>query len=110
MQCWQWCSASIRKATFSTAGVDRLLVIEGEAFEGYAPEQLVQGLRAVDNQFTPRHWLLPDSRTGGGELGRRLGAGTGRAPGDAGMAGQGRPVHRPCPVPASKTCNAPYHA
>lgn len=60
-----------KESNFSTAGVDRLLVIEGEAFEGYAPEQLVQGLRAVDNQFTPRHWLLPDSRTGGGELGRR---------------------------------------
>ena len=59
---------------FSTAGVDRLLVIDGEQYQGYAPEQRVQGLRAVDNQFSPRHWLLPDSRTGGGELGRRLGA------------------------------------
>ncbi len=69
-----------KESNFSTAGVDRLLVIEGEAFEGYAPEQLVQGLRAVDNQFTPRHWLLPDSRTGGGELGRRLGAALGERP------------------------------
>lgn len=69
-----------KESNFSTAGVDRLLVIEGEAFEGYAPEQLVQGLRAVDNQFAPRHWLLPDSRTGGGELGRRLGAALGERP------------------------------
>ncbi|HDS1801627.1 TPA: electron transfer flavoprotein subunit alpha/FixB family protein [Pseudomonas putida] len=69
-----------KESNFSTAGVDRLLVVEGEAFEGYAPEQLVQGLRAVDNQFTPRHWLLPDSRTGGGELGRRLGAALGERP------------------------------
>ena len=69
-----------KESNFSTAGVDRLLVIEGEAFEGYAPEQLVQGLRTVDNQFTPRHWLLPDSRTGGGELGRRLGAALGERP------------------------------
>ncbi len=69
-----------KESNFSTAGVDRLLVIEGEVFEGYAPEQLVQGLRAVDNQFTPHHWLLPDSRTGGGELGRRLGAALGERP------------------------------
>lgn len=69
-----------KENNFSTAGVDRLLVIDGEGFQGYAPEQLVQGLRAVDNQFTPRHWLLPDSRTGGGELGRRLGAALGERP------------------------------
>ncbi|MFJ4064110.1 electron transfer flavoprotein subunit alpha/FixB family protein [Pseudomonas sp. NPDC089996] len=69
-----------KESNFSTAGVDRLLVLEGEEFEGYAPEQLVQGLRAVDNQFTPRHWLLPDSRTGGGELGRRFGAALGERP------------------------------
>ncbi|MBC3420774.1 electron transfer flavoprotein subunit alpha/FixB family protein [Pseudomonas sp. L7] len=69
-----------KESHFSTAGVDRLLVIDGEAFEGYVPEQLVQGLRAVDNQFAPQHWLLPDSRTGGGELGRRLGAALGERP------------------------------
>lgn len=69
-----------KETNFAAAGVDRLLVIEGEAYQGYAPEQLVQGLRAVDNQFAPRHWLLPDSRTGGGELGRRLGAALGERP------------------------------
>lgn len=69
-----------KEGNFGAAGVDRLLVIEGEAFQGYAPEQLVQGLRAVDNQFAPRHWLLPDSRTGGGELGRRFAASLGERP------------------------------
>ncbi|WP_145126153.1 electron transfer flavoprotein subunit alpha/FixB family protein [Pseudomonas sp. URMO17WK12:I11] len=69
-----------KETNFAAAGVDRLLVIEGDAYQGYAPEQLVQGLRAVDNQFAPRHWLLPDSRTGGGELGRRLGAALGERP------------------------------
>jgi len=69
-----------KETNFAAAGVDRLLVIEGEAYQGYAPEQLVQGLRAVDNQFAPRHWLLPDSRSGGGELGRRLGAALGERP------------------------------
>lgn len=51
-----------KETGFATAGVDRLLRLDGQ---GYAPEQQVLGLRAVDNQFTPRHWLLPDSRTGG---------------------------------------------
>lgn len=63
-----------KESTFATAGVDRLLVLHGEAFDGYSPEQRVQGLQAVDNQFNPRHWLLPDSRSGGGELGRRFAA------------------------------------
>jgi len=63
-----------KENAFATAGVDRLLVLEGHAFDGYSPEQRVQGLRAVDNQFNPRHWLLPDSRSGGGELGRRFAA------------------------------------
>lgn len=69
-----------KESSFSTAGVDRLLVIEGDVFSGYAPEQLVQGLLAVDNQYVPRHWLLPDSRTGGGELGRRFAAALGERP------------------------------
>ncbi|KAF1011590.1 MAG: Electron transfer flavoprotein subunit alpha [Pseudomonas fluorescens] len=63
-----------KESAFDTAGVDRLLVLEGHAFDGYSPEQRVQGLRAVDNQFSARHWLLPDSRSGGGELGRRFAA------------------------------------
>ncbi len=69
-----------KENAFSTAGVDRLLVLEGEEFSGYSPEQRVQGLRAVDNQFNPRHWLLPDSRSGGGELGRRFAAALGERP------------------------------
>ncbi|MBI6578361.1 electron transfer flavoprotein subunit alpha/FixB family protein [Pseudomonas viridiflava] len=69
-----------KETTFETAGVDRLLALDGTQFSGYSPEQRVQGLRAVDNQFNPRHWLLPDSRTGGGELGRRFAASIGERP------------------------------
>lgn len=69
-----------KESAFDTAGADRLLVLQGSEFEGYAPEQRIQGLRAVDNQFAPRHWLLPDSRTGGGELGRRFAASLGERP------------------------------
>ena len=69
-----------KEAAFDTAGVDRLLLVDGVGFDGYSPEQRVQGLRAVDNQFNPRHWLLPDSRSGGGELGRRFAASIGERP------------------------------
>jgi electron transfer flavoprotein alpha subunit len=69
-----------KESAFDTAGVDRLLVLDGDEFDGYAPEQRIQGLQAVDNQFAPRHWLLPDSRTGGGELGRRFAARVGERP------------------------------
>ena len=69
-----------KENAFDTAGVDRLLQIEGELFDGYAPEQRVLALSAVESQLAPRHWLLPDSRTGGGELGRRLAAKLGERP------------------------------
>lgn len=69
-----------KETAFDTAGVDRLLHIEGDAFDGYAPEARVLALSAVESQLAPRHWLLPDSRTGGGELGRRLGAKLGERP------------------------------
>lgn len=69
-----------KEAAFDTAGVDRLLRIQGDAFDGYAPEARVLALSAVESQLAPRHWLLPDSRTGGGELGRRLAAKLGERP------------------------------
>ncbi|HBX56883.1 electron transfer flavoprotein subunit alpha/FixB family protein [Pseudomonas sp. UBA2684] len=69
-----------KESAFDTAGVDRLLHVEGPAFDGYAPEQRVLALSAVESQLAPRHWLLPDSRTGGGELGRRLAAKLGERP------------------------------
>ena len=69
-----------KESNFAGNGVDRLLLIDGDEFQGYAPEQRIQGLRAVDNQFGPRHWLLPDSRSGGGELGRRFAAALGERP------------------------------
>jgi electron transfer flavoprotein alpha subunit len=69
-----------KESAFDIAGVDRLLVMQGNEFAGYSPEQRIQGLRAVDNQFAPRHWLLPDSRNGGGELGRRFAASLGERP------------------------------
>jgi electron transfer flavoprotein alpha subunit len=69
-----------KESAFDCNGVDRLLQLIGEAFEGYAPEARVLALSALESQLAPRHWLLPDSRTGGGELGRRLAAKLGERP------------------------------
>lgn len=69
-----------KESAFDTAGVDRLLQLDGAEYAGYAPEQRLQALAAVERQFAPRHWLLPDSRSGGGELGRRLAARLGERP------------------------------
>ena len=69
-----------KESAFDCNGVDRLLQIDGEAFDGYAPEARVLALSAVESQLAPRHWLLPDSRSGGGELGRRLAAKLGERP------------------------------
>lgn len=69
-----------KEQAFDCNGVDRLLRIEGEVFEGYAPEARVLALSALASQLAPRHWLLPDSRHGGGELGRRLAAKLGERP------------------------------
>jgi electron transfer flavoprotein alpha subunit len=69
-----------KEAAFDTAGVDRLLVLDGHEYEGYAPEQRIQALQALDGQLMPRHWLFPDSRDGGAELGRRLAARLGERP------------------------------
>jgi electron transfer flavoprotein alpha subunit len=109
-----------KETAFDTAGVDRLLVLDGDEFNGYSPEQRIQGLRAVDNQFAPRHWLLPDSKTGGGELGRRFAASLGERPATrvwqvkdehcAGRAGAGREdLVQPLPrlILASAECADP---
>ncbi|MHA5864229.1 electron transfer flavoprotein subunit alpha/FixB family protein, partial [Pseudomonas aeruginosa] len=52
----------------------------GGEYDGYAPEQRILALRNLENQLAPRHWLFPDSRNGGGELGRRLAAALGERP------------------------------
>jgi electron transfer flavoprotein alpha subunit len=69
-----------KESAFDCNGVDRLLQFAGDGFDGYAPEAQVLALGAVERQLAPRHWLLPDSRSGGGELGRRLAAKLGERP------------------------------
>ncbi|PTT72568.1 electron transfer flavoprotein subunit alpha, partial [Pseudomonas sp. HMWF010] len=69
-----------KESAFDSNGVDRLLQFADDAFDGYAPEARVLALGALERQLSPRHWLLPDSRSGGGELGRRLAAKLGERP------------------------------
>ncbi len=69
-----------KESAFDSNGVDRLLQFTGDDFDGYSPEARVLALGAVERQLSPRHWLLPDSRSGGGELGRRLAAKLGERP------------------------------
>lgn len=109
-----------KESAFDSAGVDRLLQLEGSEYAGYAPEQRLQALAAVERQFVPRHWLLPDSRSGGGELGRRLAASLRERPATrvwqvagercTGRAGAGREdLNRPLPrlILASAECAEP---
>lgn len=60
------------------AGADRVIALE--AVEGFAPERRLVLLEAVEREFAPRHWLLPDSGLGGGDLGRRMAARLGERP------------------------------
>lgn len=112
--------AEHKESGFDTAGVDRILHFTDAVFDGYSPEQRVQALARVENQLAPRHWLLPDSRNGGGELGRRLAARLSERPAtrvwqvadeqSIGRAGAGREdLQRPAPrlILATAECAEP---
>ncbi|RTR03859.1 electron transfer flavoprotein subunit alpha/FixB family protein [Halomonas nitroreducens] len=66
---------------FAGAGVDRLLHLA--EIDGFAPEACLGALVAAEQAWTPRHWLLPDSKLGGADLGRRLAARLGERPATA---------------------------
>ncbi|MGR2738470.1 electron transfer flavoprotein subunit alpha [Billgrantia sp. Q4P2] len=63
-----------KEESFDEAGVDRLLHLDDALFDGYAPEARLAALAAVEAELAPSHWLLPDSKLGGADLGRRLAA------------------------------------
>ena len=65
---------------FEGAGVDRLVHLTGPEVDGFAPEARLGALVAMDRAWTPRHWLLPDSKLGGADMGRRLAARLGERP------------------------------
>ncbi|MBV1790434.1 electron transfer flavoprotein subunit alpha/FixB family protein [Marinobacterium sp. D7] len=69
-----------REEAFDKAGVDRLLHLQGDEYEGYSPELRVAALAQVEKEYAPRYWLLPDSVAAGFELGCRLAARIGERP------------------------------
>lgn len=54
------------------AGIDRVIHLPEDAAGQFAPDNRLATLESIDSQLQPRHWLLPDSPLGGGDLGRRL--------------------------------------
>jgi electron transfer flavoprotein alpha subunit len=69
-----------KEQAFGEAGIDRLLHLDDAAFTGFSPEARLAVLAAVEREFAPHHWLLPDSPLGGADLGRRLGMRLGERP------------------------------
>ncbi|WP_432474555.1 electron transfer flavoprotein subunit alpha/FixB family protein [Amphritea sp. HPY] len=68
------CFGSSKEDAFDKAGVDRLLLLDGDEYQGYCPEQQLTALVQVENAYQPKHWLFPDSVNGGTDLGSRLAA------------------------------------
>ncbi|MDR5860584.1 electron transfer flavoprotein subunit alpha/FixB family protein [Halomonas eurihalina] len=71
---------SHKETSFDEAGIDRLLHLDSSDVTGYAPEARLGALAMVEQAWAPRYWLLPDSKLGGGEMGRRLAARLGERP------------------------------
>jgi len=74
------CFGNSKEDSFDTAGVDRLLLLDGEEYQGYCPEQQLAALVQVENNYQPKFWLFPDSVNGGADLGSRLAARIGERP------------------------------
>jgi len=69
-----------KEDAFGEAGIDRLLHLSDDAYDGFAPEARLGALAAMEREWRPRHWLLPDSPLGGADLGRRLAVRLGERP------------------------------
>lgn len=74
------CFGESKEEGFDTAGVDRLLLLDGEEYQGYSPEQQLAAMVQVEASYQPKHWLFPDSVNGGADLGSRLAARLGERP------------------------------
>ena len=70
----------LKDDSLDTAGVDRLIHLDGEEYQGYCPEQQLTALVHLDATYNPQNWLFPDSVHGGTDLGSRLAARLGERP------------------------------
>jgi len=55
-------------------------MLDGEAYQGYCPEQQLAALVQLELDYQPKYWLFPDSVHGGAEIGSRLAARIGERP------------------------------
>ncbi|RBP84289.1 electron transfer flavoprotein subunit alpha/FixB family protein [Marinomonas rhizomae] len=74
------CFGESKETQFDLAGVDRLIHLTADEFEGFAPEARVAALMQVEVQYQPERWLFPDSVHGGTDLACRLAAKLGERP------------------------------
>ena len=68
------CFGESKETQFDLAGVDRIIHLAGEAFEGFSPENRLAALEQIEAQYQPKYWLFPDSIHGGTDLACRLAA------------------------------------
>jgi electron transfer flavoprotein alpha subunit len=68
------CFGESKETQFDLAGVDRIIHLAGDAFEGFSPETRLAALEQIETQYQPKHWLFPDSIHGGTDLACRLAA------------------------------------
>lgn len=68
------CFGENKETQCDLAGVDRLIHLEGEQYDGFAPEARLAVLQQIETQYKPVHWLFPDSVHGGMDLACRLSA------------------------------------
>lgn len=74
------CFGESKEEGFDTAGVDRLILLDSEEYQGFCPEQQLSALVQIEASYQPKHWLFPDSVNGGADLGARLSARLGERP------------------------------
>ncbi len=74
------CFGENKETQCDLAGVDRVIHLEDNVFEGFAPEARLSVLQQIETSYQPMHWLFPDSVHGGSDLGSRLAARLGERP------------------------------
>ncbi|WP_221796258.1 electron transfer flavoprotein subunit alpha/FixB family protein [Oceanobacter mangrovi] len=65
---------------FGLAGADRVMLFDDECYAGFAPEQQLEAMLAVDRQLSPVNWLFPDTHLSGNDRALRLAARLGERP------------------------------
>ncbi|AEF54409.1 electron transfer flavoprotein subunit alpha/FixB family protein [Marinomonas posidonica] len=74
------CFGESKESQFDLAGVDRLVHLDAQQYEGFAPEAKLSALLQLEKQYHPKHWLFPDSVNGGMDLASRLAVTLGERP------------------------------